>query len=54
MKFVNKLMFMFGSVLCAAAAFITVHANDFISSIKYYQPELPEGLEEFKTFYHNK
>lgn len=51
MKRFKKFLMMFGGSLCAVAAFVTLHANDFISIQKFYQPELPKGFDEFKASY---
>lgn len=51
MKNFKRLLLTFGGSLCAIAAFVTLHANDFISVIRFYQPELPEGFENFKATY---
>lgn len=51
MKRFKSFLMMFGGSLCAIAAFVTLHANDFISTQKFYQPELPEGFEDFKASY---
>lgn len=51
MKNFKRFLLTFGGSLCAVAAFVTLHANDFLSMNKFYQPELPEGFENFKETY---
>ena len=46
---VKKVLYSMGIVMCSMAAFITAHANDFVCFGKYYQPKLPENIEQFKN-----
>lgn len=53
-KTMIKFMCTLGTLMCTMAAYITVHASDFICLGKYYQPELPNDIESFKNKLNNK
>ena len=46
----KKWMIIAQRLLCAAAMFMAVHSIGVICQGKYYQPQVPEGLEKYKKF----
>lgn len=44
----NKLFALLSGAICSLAAFVAVNSLNTLCFAKFYQPPMPEGLENFK------